>query len=235
MADDDCPAGTTHMLVTCGKATQPPHKDEKNPGTCSRVKGFCVPPVPDWTCWQHGKSFSLVKKPRHFKDCADAVATFKKEKIAKKYDAKTQPALSSLHPSKATFRQSKGVWTASYTVTWSVDASNTVVTIPDISWDNMTAADIAAVQRVSEALQAHEEGHVAVADKYAKEISGETVSATGASQQAALTALEQALADHTIDVGTTLTDRGDAYDDLTAHGEHQSNIKGGMDVTLDCP
>ena len=72
-------------------------------------------------------------------------------------------------------RQSKGKWTASFTLNWLADASTTVVTIPDIRWDNGAA------------------------------------------------------------VATELNDRGDAYDGDTLHGEHQSNINGGLDVRLECP
>src|SRR5262245_40562745 len=88
-----CPKGTTYKLVPCGKPTKSPYTGENNPGTCSRVKGFGVPPTPKWTCWQHGRDYVTIKNRRDFKDCADAVATFAAEAKANKYEASTQPFL----------------------------------------------------------------------------------------------------------------------------------------------
>jgi hypothetical protein len=237
MADNKCPDGTTWQLVTCGKPTKPPHKNEKNPGVCSRTKGFCVPPTPDWTCWQHGKNFILVKEPRHFKDCKDAVATFNKEAAEGKHEASTQPGLQFSGPPPTVSKSGKN-WTAKIALRWSVDASKTVVTIPDITWDDMSDADRDAVRAVVAALQAHEEGHVQTAVDYAAELSangGDILSATAPTEQEARDALKRKITERRQAVTSELNQRNNSYDDTTAHGVKQSNLPGGVDVRLECP
>lgn len=234
---DKCPEGATWELVKCGSPTKPPHKREKTPGTCSRTKGFCVPPTPDWTCWQHGKDYVLVKNPRHFKDCADAVDTFNKEAAQGLYEANTQPFVR-YTSSTPKLTKTNGQWTASTALRWSVDASKTVVNLPEITWDNMSDADKAAVKRATDALLAHEEGHVQLAVDYAAELSangGDKISATGATQQAARDALKERMADRTQEVVAELGQRNSTYDDTTEHGQKQSNLPGGVDAQLDCP
>ena len=236
---DKCPDGTTWQLVKCGKPTKPPHKDEKNPGTCSRTKGFCVPPTPDWTCWQHGKDYVLVKEPRHFKDCKDAVNTFNQETAQGQHEATTKPYLRYTSPPATTTAAKSGKsWTARTTLRWSVDASKTIVTIPEITWDDMTDADKAAAKSVADALLAHEEGHVQKAVDYAAELSaggGDKLSATGATEQEARNALNQKITDRTREVGAELNKRNGDYDDITQHGVKQSNLPGGKDARLVCP
>ena len=45
-----CGKGKVAKRVLCRERTKPPHTDEVNPGTCSRVKVFCLAsgkPKPD--------------------------------------------------------------------------------------------------------------------------------------------------------------------------------------------
>lgn len=234
-----CPQGSERLLVTCGKPTRPPHTDEKNPGTCSRTKVFCVSPgasAPDWACWQHDQQYQTETTSLTFQNCADAAEKLSQGLSSNQYAGGTIPVLTYA----ASFqyrRNNNGQWTCEATLRWSVNTAETVVRLPDITWPNMTAAEKAAVQRALNALRAHEEGHIRVAETYASELSangGEKLSASGDSKQLAKEAVQQWLKTHEQNVTAELDRRGNAYDELTQHGLQQSNI-GGQDVLLICP
>lgn len=237
-----CPDGSTWILVTCGEPTKPPHDDEVNPGTCSRKKGFCIAPgqaLPDWACFQHGGKYNLVKIPLSFTDCAEAANYFSQEGAEDRYAGQTEPGLYYSSPETRSAKNSQGGWTYRTTIRWAVDAATTTVTLPDVSWPNMTDAEQAAVQNMTDALRAHEEGHIDVAGSYVDELNGsdgkgEVVSASGTTKAEAREALLQALAAREKAVKEALDSLGAEYDAITKHGLKQSAV-GGENVILVCP
>ncbi|MBI3958081.1 MAG: DUF922 domain-containing protein [Chloroflexi bacterium] len=230
-----CGKGKVARRVLCGEPTKPPHTDEVNPGTCSRVKVFCLAPgepEPDWACWQH--RYQLMWNPRQFQDCADAAATLQKEA------EKDIPAATTQYQIKDVLfysnGRSAGNYTCDVTVYWQVDWGNMVMTLPEYSWPNMSSADNAAVQSALNALRAHEEGHVNITEEYVTELSGGSIkiSGSGATPTAARESCDVQLAIHEAQIAAELRKRQNEYDDRTHHGAKQSEI-GGVDVKLVCP
>ena len=127
-----------------------------------------------------------------------------------------------------------GSYNAVIRLTWRVDPYKTIVTLPEISWPNMTDAERLGVKDLVDAMLAHEEGHVRVAENYARDLSGERLSVTGSSPEAAKAELMKQLAEHERAVATELDKKENDYDDLTEHGANQS-IVGGKDTELRCP
>jgi len=230
-----CGKGKVEKRVLCGEVTKPPHTDEVNPGTCSRVKVFCLSPgepEPDWACWQH--RYQIVQNPRQFKDCADAAATLQKEAEA------DIPAATTAYQIKNKVVYTTGGKPGNYTcdarVYWQVDWKSTQINMPDYSWPNMSAADKAAVQSALNALRAHEEGHVDITEEYVNELSQSSIkiSGSGADRDSARLSCDVALAIHEAKIAGELRQRQRDYDDKTHHGAKQSEI-GGVDVKLVCP
>jgi Bacterial protein of unknown function (DUF922) len=129
-------------------------------------------------------------------------------------------------------RGKKG-WVAAVDIAWPIDAATSTIEITDFVWPNMTDADKAAVAAFRAALAAHEEGHfVAVEAAIAK--LPKTISATGASGQAAMAAL-QTKVNEQLAAGQRAVDKArDDYDAKTKNGKAQSAV-GGTNVRLTCP
>ncbi len=98
----------------------------------------------------------------------------------------------------------------------------------------MTKADKAAFADFRGKLQAHEEGHMIIAEDYAKEISGTIKKASESTRKKAKKELQNELNKHRQEAQNTLDERRIAYDEKTDHGRKQSEV-GGEDVRLDCP
>jgi hypothetical protein len=123
----------------------------------------------------------------------------------------------------------KGAWTASVPITWALDASASM-TIWNPSWPNMSESDKSAVASMRSALLAHEQGHF---DTGWKTVAPFTkISATGASQQAAVDALKAKAPTELGNWQTAIETADKAYDAKTGHGKTQSAV-GGADVRLD--
>lgn len=232
-----CKKGTLPVTVYCGKPTFPPHKGEKVPGVCTRHRQFCVKPgqpKPTYTCHQHWGPYIPNSYPLTFKDCNDAVANFKQalEQQQKKNIGWTKPNYRHWIPNDATWSGKTGNWTASKPIHWFL--KDTTVTLPSIGWVDMTAADTAAVLEVTNALRAHEEGHVAIAVEYAQQIDGEVLTVTGKTKAEAEKALSAAIATREQEVNAEDHARHKAYDTKVKDGLEQSNI-GGKDCILRCP
>lgn len=232
-----CGKGKVARSVKCGEPTKPPHTDEVNPGTCSRVKVFCLAPgeaEPDWACWQHIPRYQTVYKPREFLNCADAAAKLRDEAKNDMPAATTQYRLKD--SPTTSYSGKEGNYTCTATAHWSVDRENMVVNLPQYSWPNMTDAEKAAVQKALNALRDHEEGHVTITEEYAKELSGKTgsVSGSGPTKKAALEACQKKLAQYEAGILGEQEKRQDEYDDKTKHGTKQSAV-GGEDVEIVCP
>jgi hypothetical protein len=221
------------VLVKCGEKTKPPHTDEVNPGTCSRVKAFCLEkgePTPDWNCYQHGgDDYPHQITKRMFDNCADAV-----KKLTGVPAAESEVYIKAT--GNSTYRKNKdGSYTGDISLSWSINRSASFVAGLEISWPNMSAADKAAVKEVQDALEAHEQGHFHIAEEYLQELNGGgKITVTAATKEAAEKKLKAQVADK-ISIGNTeLANRQKEYDDLTNHGVDQSKV-GGKDVKLKCP
>jgi hypothetical protein len=124
-------------------------------------------------------------------------------------------------------------WVAAVDITWPIDAATSTIEITDFVWPNMTDADKAAVASFRAALAAHEEGHFVAVEAVLAKLP-KTISATGASREAAMTAL-QTKVDTQQAAGQKAVDKAkDDYDAKTKHGKTQSAV-GGTNVTLTCP
>jgi hypothetical protein len=235
----NCPKGRNKVIVLCNEPTKPPHEDEKNPGVCSRPRAFCLAdgePTPDWKCWQHGGTdYRHEIEDKKFKDCADAAKQFAKDAMEGTATASSGVYIKRPAGQSKSVKNADGSFTYSTVPHYEIDHGKTYVAGVSISWPNMTAAEKAAVETAENALEAHEQGHVTIAEEYLEELnSGATVSATGKDQASAKAALIKKLEDMDAAVGQELNSRQQDYDANTDHGRHQSNI-GGVDVMLKCP
>ncbi len=228
-----CTEGRMKVLVKCGEKTKPPYTDEVNPGTCSRVKAFCLAksePTPDWNCFQHGgDDYPHKITQRLFDNCADAV-----KKLTGVHAADSEVYLKA--SGKLKYSKNKdGSYTGETSLSWAIDRSVSFVAGLEISWPNMSAADKAAVQEVQEALEAHEQWHFHIAEEYLQELNdGSKITVTSATKEIAEAKLKAQIADKISMVNAELTKRQKDYDELTNHGVDQSKV-GGKDVKLKCP
>ncbi len=232
-----CGKGKVAVTVKCGEATKPPHTDEVNPGTCSRVKVFCLAPgeaAPDWACWQHIPRYQTAYKPREFLNCADAAAKLK-EDAKNKVAAATTEYLIKDSPTTS-YSGKEGNYTCTATPHWSFDREKMVINLPQYSWPNMTDAEKAAVQKVLDALRVHEEGHVTIVEEYVAEIAGKktSISGSGPTQAAARDACKKNLTQYEAGIFDEQRKRQKAYDEKTGSGTKQSEV-GGEDAQLVCP
>ncbi|MEA2154252.1 MAG: hypothetical protein QOE11_392 [Solirubrobacteraceae bacterium] len=118
-------------------------------------------------------------------------------------------------------------------ITWPIDAATSTIEITDFVWPSMTDADKAAVAAFRAALAAHEEGHFVTVEAAIAKLP-KTISAAGASGQAAMTAL-QTKVNEQLAAGQKAVDKAkDDYDAKTKNGKTQSAV-GGTNVTLTCP
>jgi hypothetical protein len=138
-------------------------------------------------------------------------------------------------------KQPNGSYKAQVTVNYKIDAQDIEYTLPKWSWSNMTPAEKAALQEYMDALLAHEQGHIEVAERFAKDFSQSSkVSATGATPAQAKANLEAKLMQDLTKRRQELEKDEKTYDDKTEHGGKQSKgpewgYPGGKDVGLDCP
>ncbi|MBV8886598.1 MAG: DUF922 domain-containing protein [Chroococcidiopsidaceae cyanobacterium CP_BM_RX_35] len=172
---------------------------------------------------------------KKFKDCNDFVDYLKSQLEV----AKTVPAL---EIGKNTFNFSTnkdGSIEAVVDVKWSIDPKKSTITLPQLTWPNMTGAEKEALKDAMDALRVHEEGHIQVAEDFAKSISG-PVSATGRTSKEAARNLEAKIKNSFEDIKAKLDERGDEYDLATDHGRKQSEgpakgFPGGKNVLFACP
>ncbi len=232
-----CGKGTVARTVKCGEATKPPHTDEVNPGTCSRVKVFCLAPgeaEPDWACWQHLPRYQTVYKDREFLNCADAAAKLKEDAKNKTAAATTEYRIK--NAPTTSYSGVEGNYTCTATPHWSFDRKKMVINLPRYSWPNMTDAEKAAVQKALDALRVHEEGHVTIVEEYVAEIAGKktNISGSGPTTKDALAACSAKLKDYEAGIFAKHRERQDEYDSKTENGTKQSEV-GGEDAQLVCP
>lgn len=231
-----CGKGKTAKRVLCGERTKPPHTDEVNPGTCSRVRNFCLAPgepEPDWACWQH--RYRLVEKLRQFADCADAVKALQEDAKKKNPAATTEYQIKAI-PAFPKGGTDGGRHTYEVTIYWQVDWASMTINMPTYSWPNMSDPEKSAVKNTLIDLLAHEEGHVSIAEEYVTELSEGRIQirGTGSTPTAAIEDCNVKLAIHEAQTIAELRRRQEAYDDKTEHGVKQSEV-GGVDVVLVCP
>jgi Bacterial protein of unknown function (DUF922) len=178
------------------------------------------------------------RDPREYKDCGDAAKQFQDND--ENSDFATAQARWTLDVADVPITASPagGGYQASATVNFVVNDKQ--VNIPDWSWPNMTEAERQALQKYRDALFAHEEGHLQVADQFAQQESGHTVTATGRTPAEAKANLQQAIENLLGQKRTDLQKDEDAYDEQTEHGGEQhrgpgAGYPGGDDVVFNCP
>lgn len=234
-----CEEGTVARRVVCGEPTKPPHTDELNPGTCSRVRVFCVASGaadPDWACWQHTARYKLNIQERRFADCADAARQLAEDAKNSIPAATTEYAISVEDP-KFAYRGSPGDgYTYTTTVTWQVDHNRIVINFPSYTWPNMTDAEQTAVNAALAALLAHEEKHVKITEDFARALrqNKPKLTASAPDKEAAKAACIAKLRQHEAEKQAALARQHTEYDERTDHGANQS-ADGGVDVKLECP
>jgi hypothetical protein len=176
------------------------------------------------------KKWKIKDIKKKFNSCKDAVDFINTGADIGEADAKILPKLGkpTINP------QSDGSFIAEVKVDWFLDPSS-VISLPIWTWGrNMTKGDKAAFVDFRGNLQAHEEGHMKIAEDYAKEITGITIKALGATKTKALKELQSELNKYQQEAQNTLDELTIAYDQKTDHGRKQSEV-GGEDVRLDCP
>jgi hypothetical protein len=166
--------------------------------------------------------------PNNCADCSAAAAILNSGAYVGEASVQVAPVAGEARVTKG-----KTGYTAEIDISWPVDVATSSMEITDFVWPNMTDADKAAVAAFRAALLAHEEGHFAAVEAVLATLP-KTISATGATGKAAMTAL-QAKAKTQIGDGQKAIDKATAdYDAKTQHGKNQSAV-GGTNVTLTCP
>jgi len=146
-------------------------------------------------------------------------------------EASVQATWAGVGDIKAT--KTKQGWSASVGIAWSIDAATSTIEVTDFVWPNMTDADKAAVAAFRSALLAHEEGHFTAVEAAIAKLP-KTVTATGATEAAAVAAVQDKVPTQ-VAAGQKAIDAATAsYDARTKNGRTQS-IVGGTNVTLTCP
>ena len=162
-----------------------------------------------------GTSFQVQIHPQVFDDCNDAATKLSGKEIAiahifYKFGATPDPSNRQLRVLSA-----------------QVDVDKSYVEMPDISWPNMSPAEVGDTQAMTAELAFHERGHLKIAVTSAAEVTAARHTlVVGGDTRVALGALYE-----------TLNERQLAYDKLTAHGVHQSRAPEGLrgdDVHLTC-
>ena len=180
----------------------------------------------------HGGDVKPEKK--EFQNCADAKRYF--ESTARTGQARWTLDLDP--SSQITAVPKGGGYEASAPVRYVVNGKE--IDVPDWSWPNMTAAERAALREFRDALFGHEEGHLQIADDFARSESGRTITATGRTPAEARANLLKALEAELVKKRADLQTGQNEYDVTTDHGAQQSRggdpgIPGGKDVVFNCP
>jgi hypothetical protein len=176
---------------------------------------------------------------RRFDNCADAARTFEANANNEAFRTGQARWTLDVDPNTAvTARPGQHGYEASATVNYQVNGKQ--VDVPDWSWPNMSDAERAALARYRDALFVHEEGHLQIADDFARQESGKTVTATGSTPAEAKVNLQRALSDLLDKKRNDLQRDEDSYDDQTEHGgvQHRgpdAGYPGGEDVVFTCP
>lgn len=123
--------------------------------------------------------------------------------------------------------------TASVDVRLELDASNSSTRVSVLSWPHMTAAEQKAVKDFTDALQAHEDGHIKVAEEFYQQ-AGKTIEAEGDSEEDAVARLKESVSKFHDDVQKDSDDKTAQYDKNTDHGRKQEAV-GGKNTVLECP
>lgn len=176
---------------------------------------------------------------KKFENCNALVKHFEEVRKQGGLIAETIPALKIKDGKIKVSRMPDGKFQAEQNVIWEVDQSKSLTRLPKYTWSNMTDAEKAALKDAMDALRVHEEGHIKVAEDYAREISG-SVSADGSTYKEAVKNLRDKIQDSLKEVKAELDKRGFQYDQVTEHGLKQSQgpskgFPGGKDVYLKCP
>jgi predicted secreted Zn-dependent protease len=114
-------------------------------------------------------------------------------------------------------------------------------TLPQWSWPNMTSVEKTALQDYMDALLVHEQGHIEVAERFAKDFSqSKTISTNGATPARAEADLKKQALDELNKRRQELEQDEKNYDEKTEHGGQQSKgpewgYPSGKDVVLECP
>ena len=177
---------------------------------------------------RRGKEWRQEWDDQDFKDCQEAADWVSRSTEEGEFDAIFEPKLGKPYVGELP----GGRYNASVEVTWSYDAKSSYIKLP--RWNGATGKDKAAWNNYVDLLREHEVKHIEILREYAERVSG-PVGATGNSPEEAQHNLQEELERLRQEFDETLDNLTKEYDDLTKHGEKQSNIPGGKDVVFKCP
>ncbi len=123
--------------------------------------------------------------------------------------------------------------TASVDVRLELDADTSSTRVSVLHWPNMTAAEQKAVKAFTDALQAHEDGHIKLAEEFFRQGS-KTIQAEGDSEEDAVGKLKESVSEFHELVQKELDSKTAQYDKKTDHGRNQEAV-GRENTVLDCP
>ena len=166
--------------------------------------------------------------PNNCADCNAAAAILNSGAYVGEANVQVAPAAG-----KPRVTKNKTGYTAEIDISWPVDVATSSMEITDFVWPNMTDADKAAVAAFRAALVAHEEGHFAAVEGVLATLP-KTISASGATGKAAMTALQAKVTTQIGDGQKAIDKAKTDYDAKTKNGKTQSAV-GGTNVTLTCP
>jgi hypothetical protein len=166
---------------------------------------------------------------RRFTGCSEAQAWAKDNLGQNNSEAKVAPQ-SAL---TVTIGERNGQVTASAMLTFALHRETSFTLVIEPTWPNMTEAEKTEVQAYIDAMQAHEDGHIAAADEVYHEQS-KVIEGLGDSEQAAREARREAATQHLEQTAARAVNAHNDYDKATDHGRNQAAI-GGKNTVLNCP
>jgi predicted secreted Zn-dependent protease len=170
-----------------------------------------------------------LREERRFRDCKAAVDWVRAGVGGDQAEAKVAP-----QPGLAVkYTELDGNVVASVEVKFSLDTENSYTKIVEPTWANMSAEDKRAVKSYTDALQAHEDGHIKVAEDYLGQ-AGKTIETDGQTRREAKEKLIERVQEYVQDTQSGLDRETDQYDSTTDHGRNQAAV-GGTNTRLDCP
>jgi hypothetical protein len=170
-----------------------------------------------------------AKEKKKFDDCRGAANWVKAGNEVGEAVANVAPQ-KKLQP---TYAKRGGKVVASLDVRFTLDTMNSYTKIVEPWWPNMTEAEKAIVKNLAAAAQAHENGHIKVAEEVYKEAST-TINGEGEREQDAFADLEARIQEHRDQTQEKVDAATEQYDAETNHGRNQAAV-GGQNIDLQCP
>jgi hypothetical protein len=167
-------------------------------------------------------------EPVEVADCREAVEWLRNHEEAGSADAN---ALEKQMQIKTEKHDGKVV--ASVDMSLELDPENSSTHVYVLHWPKMTKAEQKAVKVFTDALQAHEDGHIKRAEEFFRKAST-TIKAEGDTGEDAVAKLKERVSEFRESTQKELDAQREAYDKQTVHGRNQAAV-GGKNTILDCP